>query len=96
MARKTERAVVVCTMNKGVFFGYALETDGDLIVISRARMCVYWSAAMKGVLGLASQGPNKDCKISDPVPSLELRGITCVIECTPEAAKKWEENGWKP
>lgn len=90
-----ERAVVVCTNNKGVFFGYAESTDGDPLVLKRARMCVYWSSDMKGVMGLASQGPSKTCKISDAVPEIELRGITCVMDCTPEAAKNWETNAWK-
>lgn len=96
MAKKKEQAVVICTNDKGVFFGYADNTSGDPVTLARCRMCIYWSSDMKGVLGLASQGPSSSCKISDAVPEMELRGITCVITCTPEAAKKWENNGWKP
>jgi len=96
VAKKTERAVMVCTRDKGVFFGYCADTDGDPITLKLARMCVYWSSDMKGVLGLASQGPSQSCKISDSVPELELRGITCVIACSDAAAAKWEENKWKP
>ena len=96
MAKKAESPFVVCTRDKGVFFGYAADTSGDPLTLKRARMCVYWSSDMKGVLGLASKGPSGTCKISDAIPEIELRGITCVMTCMEEAAKKWEENGWKP
>lgn len=94
--KKSERAVVVCTKDKGVFFGYCADTDGDPITLRRARMCVYWSAAMKGVMGLASQGPDQSCRISDAVPEIELRGITAVIACADAAVAKWESNKWNP
>ena len=94
MAKSKEKAVVICTDKKGVFFGYAEKTNGDPITLKRARMCVYWSSDMKGVMGLASQGPSSSCKIGDAVPEIELRGITCVISCTDEATKKWEAGKW--
>lgn len=94
MAKK-EKAVVVCTDKKGVFFGYADNTRGDAITLKRARMCVYWSADMKGVMGLAAQGPSKTCRIGDAVPEIELRGITCVMACSDEAAKRWEDAPWQ-
>lgn len=93
---ETERAVVICTELKGVFFGYTTDATGDPITLLRARMCVYWSADMKGIMGLASKGPSEGCKIGDAVPEIELRKITCVITCTEEAIKKWESNKWNP
>ena len=89
------RPVIVCTDKRGVFFGYATETSGDPIVLERARMCVYWSRAMKGVLGLASKGPDKECRIGEPVSKIELRGITAVIECDAEAVAKMEASPWQ-
>ena len=95
MAKKnSERPVVVCTQYRGVFFGYATDTAGDRVTLKRARMCLYWSKAMRGVLGLASEGPNSECRIGNPVDSIELRGVTAVIECTEQAAAKWEASPW--
>lgn len=90
----TERAVVICTDKRGVFFGYCTVTDGDPIIMTRARMCQYWSAETKGVLGLASIGPQKGSRVGPAVPKIELRGITAVIDCSPEAVANWEKGIW--
>ena len=83
--KKTERAVMVCTDKRGVFFGYTTDTTGDPIHLAMARMCVYWPAENRGVLGLASSGPLPGAKITAPVVGVELRGVTSVFELTPEA-----------
>ena len=88
-----ERAVLVTTSHRGVFFGYAEKTDGAIITLRAARNCIYWSAAVKGFMGLASDGPNKACKIG-PAADIKLRDITCVAECTPKAVAAWEEAPW--
>ena len=90
---QAERAVMVTTKHRGVFFGYATDTSGETIALKRARMCVYWSKDMKGVLGLASMGPSDSCKIS-PAVELELRDVTAVAECSPEAVAQWEKHPW--
>ena len=46
-----ERAVMVTTAHRGVFFGYATDTDGETIALKRARLCLYWSADVKGFIG---------------------------------------------
>lgn len=84
----TERPVLVTTEHRGVFFGYATKTDGDTIVLSRARNCIYWSSDVQGFMGLAAKGPSTSCKIG-PAADIELRAITSVVEVTPEAADKW-------
>jgi hypothetical protein len=89
METKKERPVIVTTEFRGVFFGYATETDGDVIDLKRAQLVIYWSADLRGFMGLASAGPNKNCKIGAPA-DIQLRKVTAVIECTPEAAKKFE------
>lgn len=95
MATKHDgQAVVVCTEKRGVFFGYAEDTKGDRITLKGARMCVRWTSAIKGVLGLASLGPDGSCKISPAVAELELRGITCVMTCSPESIERWESAPW--
>ncbi len=91
--KPTERAVLVTTAHKGVFFGYATETGGDTIKLRAARCCVYWSADLHGFMGLASMGPNGNCKIG-PAADIELRDITSVAEVTPSAVEKWEKSQW--
>lgn len=88
-----ERAVLVTTEHRGVFFGYTEETDGEVIKLRAARNCLYWPSEQKGVLGLANAGPVPGCRIG-PAADIELRKITCVAACTPEATKRWEEAPW--
>ncbi len=88
-----ERAVIVTTEHRGVFFGYAEDTQGETIYLKRARLCVYWSSDMKGFMGLAAKGPSKNCKIG-PQADINLRNITAVLEVSPDAVKRWEEGSW--
>lgn len=91
---KRERPVIVTTEYRGVFFGYTTKTDCDPIFLKRARLCVYWSADVKGFMGLAANGPSEGCRIGPPA-DIELRKVTAVLELTPEAVKKWEASPWK-
>ena len=93
MASKKERAVVVTTKHRGVFFGYAADTDGEQISLRAARCCVYWPTGQKGFMGLASAGPMDGSRIG-PAADIALRDITSVIECTPDAVKAWEKAPW--
>lgn len=95
MAKKTtgERTVIVTTEHRGVFFGRATDTDGDQIALKGARLCLYWSADVKGFMGLAGSGPTKSCRIGPPA-DITLRKITAVLECTDVAAKAWEAAPW--
>lgn len=86
--------LVVTTAHKGVFFGYGQPTDKATIRITKARMCVYWSADVKGVLGLADYGPSKTCRVGPPIPALMLRDVTAVMEASVEAVAKWESGPW--
>lgn len=90
----TERAVLVTTKHRGVFFGYAAETDGEVIRLRAARNCLCWPATNKGFLGLAAMGPADGARVG-PAADIELRDITCVAECTAEAVKAWEAAPWK-
>jgi len=88
MSKTTERAVIVCTVHKGVFFGYAKDTDGDIIHLRDARMAIYWGTT-KGVMELADTGPTSSSKISAKA-DIEIRGITAVFEVSAFALKGWE------
>lgn len=94
MPNLVERAVLVTTAHRGVFFGYATETDGPTIKLRAARCCIYWPAENKGFLGLASDGPKSGARVG-PAADIELRDITCVAAVTAEAAKAWEKAPWK-
>lgn len=83
-----ERPVIVCTEYRGVFFGYATDTSGDAIRLSRARMAIYWGTT-KGVMQLAESGPTSSSKISARADG-EVRKVTSVFEVTDTAAKAWE------
>jgi hypothetical protein len=93
MNGKSERAVIVTTEHRGVFFGYATHIDGETIELKRARLCVYWSADVKGFMGLASSGPSAGCRIG-PAADIVVRKITAVLSVTPEAVEKWERSPW--
>ena len=88
-----ERAVLVTTEHRGVFFGYTSESSGETIHLKRGRLCVYWSSDLRGFMGLASHGPSKSCKIG-PAVDIELRDVTSISECTDLAIEKWEKAPW--
>lgn len=92
--KTTERPVLVTTLHRGVFFGYATNTDGATIKLRSARCCIYWPPSNKGFLGLASDGPLFGAKVG-PAADIELRDITSVAECSKNAVKAWEAAPWK-
>src|ERR1700682_5389809 len=95
-AKKKGKAIVVCTQERGVFFGYAVgRLDRDAITLEDARMCVYWSKETRSVLGLAANGPAEGSRVGPSVPELELRGISAIITCASKAVERWEKGPWK-
>jgi hypothetical protein len=90
--------VLVTTEYRGVFFGYVESREqaiGRTVSLKSARNCLYWSSDVRGFLGLAANGPNKECRIGPKVPSLVLRAVTAVAEVTPESAEQWERAPWR-
>ena len=87
---KPGRPVLVTTNKRGVFFGYADDTSGDPIVLLNARNCIYWHKSVGGFAGLATVGPNEQCRIGAQVSHIELRGICSVSEVESPAVKAWE------
>jgi hypothetical protein len=88
MPAKKARPVIICTVHRGVFFGYAADTNGDVINLRNARMAIRWGTT-RGVMELAETGPTSASKISARA-DVQLRGITSVFEVTPAATEKWE------
>jgi hypothetical protein len=88
---KKSRPVIVTTEFRGVFFGYAEDTSGETITLTKARNCIYWSAKTGGFMGLASNGPASGSRIGATVDKIELRKITSVLEVAPKAVEAWAE-----
>ena len=87
------KAVLITTEFRGVFFGY-IKNDKDSpakITLTGARNCIYWSANIGGFLGLATTGPDKDCKIGRRVSELTLYKVTSVTSVESAAEKAWEK-----
>lgn len=94
MAPKSKlRPVVVTTAHRGVFFGYTENADGEHIKLAESRLCLYWSADVRGFMGLAANGPTKGCTIGPPA-DITLRNITAVLEVTPSAEQAWKDAKW--
>ena len=81
---------------RGVFMGWIDPKDCDKqdIFADDVRMVVYWSKDVKGVLGLASNGPTRSCRITSSVKRAHLKGVDAVIELTEKAVKAWEKEPW--
>lgn len=93
MTESTEdlgRPVLVTTEYRGVFFGYAHDTSGDVITLRNARNCIYWPSTNGGFCGLAAEGPMNGARIGARVDQIELRKITSVSEVSSSAVEKWE------
>ena len=87
------KAVLVTTEFRGVFFGYVKE-DKKLpaeITLTKAKNCIYWDGSCGGFLGLASKGPNPDCRIGTEVDELTLWKITSITPVSKEAIKQWNK-----
>jgi hypothetical protein len=83
--------VLVCTDKRAVVFGYCGNVEARPIILTKARMCLYWSADVGGVFGLAEVGPTSGCKISAPVSKVSLEGVTAVFAVEADAVKAWND-----
>ena len=91
--------VMVTTEQRGVFFGYVdpvtVEGDARTVRLFRVRMCVYWTADVRGVLGLAHTGPSSESKVTPPNASARISAVTGVFTCSPGAVDAWESAPWR-
>lgn len=93
-----EKAVLVTTAHRGVFYGFTSEAaeaivERKIVSLSRARNVVYWPAENKGFLGLAAYGPKFGARIGPPA-NITLNDVTSVAECAPETLELWEKHEW--
>jgi hypothetical protein len=90
---KKKNPVLITTAHRGVFFGYLEDrhedTSGLTVVLSGARCAIYW-ATKTGFLELAEKGPNERSTIGARAPEIELRNVTSMTKCSPQATEAWE------
>lgn len=86
--------LVVTTEHKGVFFGYGKPTTNKIIRLEQCQMCVYWSADVHGVVGLASNGPTTGCKVGPPAPAITLYAVTAIMEASIKSEAAWKSQPW--
>ncbi|MCB2107008.1 MAG: hypothetical protein KDE14_04870 [Rhodobacteraceae bacterium] len=93
--RVKERAVVVTTQHRGIFFGYTTDPDDAAVIHLRAgRNVLKWSGSCHGFMGLANMGPVNDSRVGPPA-DIAIRDITSMALCTDEAVKVWESAPWR-
>lgn len=90
--------VLITTDNtkRGVFMGLIdpKDSDKETIEAEEVRMAVHWSSDVRGVIGLASNGPSKHCRISPAAKKATIKGVTAVLELSDEALKEWRKEPW--
>ena len=91
-----KRMVVVTTDKdkRGVFYGNLVSEKKDVVELTDARMCIYWSTETHGVTGLAGIGPQKGSRISPIIPKIKLSGVTAIMDCSDKAVEQWKEDLW--
>ena len=97
MEKKKRMAVVTTdSTRRGVFFGEVVKHDiaNGVCTLNDAQMCVYWSRETRGVVGLASIGPQAGSRVTPIIPFIELNGVTAIIDATGGAASAWREMPW--
>lgn len=94
-AKKKAVVVTTDTTRRGVFGGFLVSHEKDVVVLEEARMAVYWSRDVHGILGLAANGPSENCRISPAAPIIKLDGVTAVMDMTDNALVAWRKQPWK-
>jgi hypothetical protein len=91
-----KKAVLITTDKRGVFMGYIDPKDikETQLTATDVRMCVKWSEDVKGVVGLAANGPSKNCRITAAAPKAVLHGVHAILEITKKAEKEWKKEHW--
>lgn len=90
---------IITTDKRGVFMGLIDESEFEKetltdIVAEEVRMCVYWSSNVKGVVGLAHHGPDKESRITSPTKKAKLVGVTALMAMTDKALEAWRAEPW--
>lgn len=90
-------AVLVTTEYRGVFFGFIdpKEMRETTVTLDEARNVIYWSSDVNGFLGLTSNGPTSNCRISNVAGGpIVVHKVTSITACQDSAIQKFQQ--WKP
>ena len=93
---KSRHVIVTTDHNKrGVFYGVLADRKSKTeLVLTDAKMVIYWSPETHGVLGLAANGPADGSRVSPAVSSIELQGVTAIMDCSEKAIARFAEEIW--
>lgn len=96
MSKKIPVLITTDNTKRGVFMGFIDPKDADKETLEAedVRMAVYWSQDVRGVLGLAANGPTKSCRITPAAKKAVIKGVTAVLEVSDKAVKAWEKEPW--
>jgi hypothetical protein len=80
---------LVRTYSAGVYFGWIKEEKGDEIIMVDARNIWYWDGACS-LMQIANDGVKNpdECKFTQTVTEIKLKGVISVITCSKEAQDK--------
>lgn len=94
-SKNAERAVLVTTSHRGVFFGYIADEKKfpEQITLKNMRNCIQWRG-LKGFLELTTTGPTGACRIGPAAERGTLANCTGMWDVQPAAVKAWEEAPW--
>lgn len=87
------KVVVVRTYAAGVHVGKVVDKDSDEVMLENARRIWGWRGA-NTLHELALHGVEKGSRVSEPVPSIFVKGVIELIPATPVAIAKIESAGW--
>jgi hypothetical protein len=95
-SKANRKAYLITTSKRGVFFGYSLKKTDSFYTLKDARMVVYWSSDVRGVLGLVADGPNESCRITPKVGTLKLPvcDVDSISDVSIKAAIEFEKGYW--
>ena len=87
---KEERAVIVCTDRKSVYFGYTTDpfVPGGTMRLRASRQCIRWGTTA-GVPQLAATGPTSRSLLGAEV-DLTTGGLVVEYSVTPQALEVWK------
>ena len=97
MSKRRRWAVVTTDKDRrGVFMGELVSHDieASTVELCEAHMIVYWSAATRGVMGLAANGPQSGSRVTPSVPRIHLNGVTSVIDASEKAVELCKAQPW--
>ena len=86
------KPVLVTTEFRGVFMGFVKNDKKapEEITLTDCRNCIYWASSIGGFLGLASNGPNSECKIGAQIKEITLYKITSITPVEEKAVQAWK------